>query len=431
MTGSGTSGSADASCASRRGTGYLTGVVASGNAIAMGLRLLSGLITAGLVLPETLGAFNGIGLVLVYAPLLQLGVLNGLNRELPYLVGRGDRAAVDRVAACALAVALACGAVAAVLAFGWAGVQAFLGQTDAAAGWASFALALACFFPSTYLRSTLRTASEFTKLSASQVIGALALLALTLPVYWWGYYGLCVRMLGATLIEFALLWHWRPIRVRPGFSKPALRHLLAVGLPIFAVGYLYSGWRSLDALWILNTLGAEPLGLFQLAVMTVAAGGILSASVTLVLYPRMSEHFGRTGDAKGALALANRPVVVLALVTLPLVVLAWVALPPLTAWLLPGYVGGVRAAQWSLATVYALSFAPPLVIFNVTRQQGRYALAILAGTGVFAGAVLVGPLVASDPLTWFAVAMALGTGVFVVVGNVLAQRGLQGREGLA
>ncbi len=76
----------------------------------MALRLIGGVLLGRLVAPSTLGLFAGIGLALGYAPLLQLGILNGLNRELPYFVGKGDRERVKELAAAAQAWALLVGA---------------------------------------------------------------------------------------------------------------------------------------------------------------------------------------------------------------------------------------------------------------------------------------------------------------------------------
>ena len=75
---------------SRRSVLFLAGSLAGGNLVAMGMRLAGGILLGRLVEPSTLGLFAGIGLVLGYASIAQMGVLNGVNRELPYHMGRGD-----------------------------------------------------------------------------------------------------------------------------------------------------------------------------------------------------------------------------------------------------------------------------------------------------------------------------------------------------
>lgn len=53
------------------------------------LRILGGIIIVKLLMPEQLGMFNGFALILGYLPILQVGVANGLNRELPYYLEKG------------------------------------------------------------------------------------------------------------------------------------------------------------------------------------------------------------------------------------------------------------------------------------------------------------------------------------------------------
>ena len=85
-------------------TDVLTGGSASlvgGNGIALVLKTVGGLLQASCVLPSVLGKFGGIALVQGYIPFLQLGILNGINRELPYFIGKGDRQRVRELASAA------------------------------------------------------------------------------------------------------------------------------------------------------------------------------------------------------------------------------------------------------------------------------------------------------------------------------------------
>jgi hypothetical protein len=46
--------------------------------------VLGGFLLVRMVEPSDLGVFNGIALAIDYAAFLHLGILTGLNRELPY-----------------------------------------------------------------------------------------------------------------------------------------------------------------------------------------------------------------------------------------------------------------------------------------------------------------------------------------------------------
>ena len=49
-----------------------------------------------------MGIFNTLQLVVNYAPIVTIGILNGLNREIPLYVGKGERDTVNKLAAVAL-----------------------------------------------------------------------------------------------------------------------------------------------------------------------------------------------------------------------------------------------------------------------------------------------------------------------------------------
>src|SRR5690606_10146101 len=69
----------------------LFAVLAGGNMLATVMKSLAGVLVARLVSPATLGLFNGIGTVQNYVVLAQGGLAQGLTRDLPYHLGRGDR----------------------------------------------------------------------------------------------------------------------------------------------------------------------------------------------------------------------------------------------------------------------------------------------------------------------------------------------------
>ena len=89
--------------------GYLVTALAGGNAASSALRILGGYLQARCVLPHVLGLFGRIGLVQEYIRFAQVGIFNGLNRELPYFYGKGDHRRVADLASAALAWSLCLG----------------------------------------------------------------------------------------------------------------------------------------------------------------------------------------------------------------------------------------------------------------------------------------------------------------------------------
>jgi len=402
----------------RRSLAYLIGALAGGNLLDKVFRLIGGLLQTRYILPEALGAFNGIGLVLGFGRFLQLGVMNGLNRELPYYFGRKDVARVHELAAAAQAWALILGATLAVP-FAGVGVWHLLrGDWAMAVGWGSNSLlALIFFYVTMYLPATYRTASDFARLATANVIQSAVALALVATIALWGFYGLCLRATIPALIGLWILRRWQPIDVRPKWSLRHLRHLLIVGLPIFAVGELGGSlWVLVDQRLVQHYLDDRGLGLYYLVVVVGSTVELLPQSVSQVLYPRMAEHYGRTHDLWAIIVMNIRPTLLLVASMLPVVVLGWWLARPLTKLLLPpNWVDAVPAAQWSLLPALALSFCCVFNVYNVVKRQDLYGIVILLSFAGYFGTLMW--LIRNGPsLVAFPQAMLVGRIVYAVAG---------------
>ena len=386
----------------------------------MVLRLAGGIILAGLLTPKEMGTIAGVGLVMVYTAFIQLGVISGLNRELPFYLGTGNRKHAHDLASCTLAWVLMCGILTGAGAFVWAGWNIARGQNDTGIVWAAYAVLLLLTFPNLYLKATFRTSAEFVKLAICQTIVATIAFLLLAVVWKTGFWGQCLRIAAIAAIELFLLWRWRPVRVVPRFKWRQWWHLVKVGLPIFAVGYFYMVWSHMDRVYILDQLGKEQLGFYQLAVLTAAAGMSITAAVSQVVYPRMSYAYGKYRDPSMLLRLGWKPTKWLLVLAAPALVGGWFAVEPVVRLILPKYLPGVPAARWSLVTLYVLCFSPQLSVFIVLKKQIHYAIAIGAGLGVFMLSVPFLREINEDPLVPFSQAMALGTTVFMALCYAMA-----------
>jgi len=359
-----------------------------GNLAAMVLRMAGGFLTARVTPPQVLGLFSGIGLVQGYAPFFSLGITNGLNRELPYFVGKGDHTRVRELAAAAQAWVLLLGGLAAAALFGVAVWQLALGQWALAAGWATNAVTVfSLFYGTYYLQITFRTRGDFARLALVNVVQSAVSLALVALVWLLAFYGLCLRAVLVGCAQMALLWYWRPVKVRPAWNWSHLLHLLKVGAPIFAVGQAYAYWTTLDSTLVLYYTGARGLGLYALVGMAGATLQLLPEALSQVLYPQMAEHYGRTGNVQAVVSSAFRPMVFAWLIVVPLVAAGWLLIPTVVRLLLPKYVDAIPAAQLSLLVPAMMCFAPVLNVYNVVRRQGLFALAILLGMAAYYGSL--------------------------------------------
>jgi HAD superfamily hydrolase (TIGR01509 family) len=376
--------------APRRSFFYLMSALAGGNILASALSMIGGLLAARLVAPGAMGLFRGIGLSQGWARWLQLGVLNGLNRELPYYVGKNDRQRVQELAASAQAWAIALSALTGGGMLAVAGWYLLQGNWEVAAGWGTNAILIFfLFYGTTYLQVTFRTGHDFARLAMINVVQNSAALALVVFVWYFRFYGLCLRLLISGAIGLAMLYYWRPVRVGPRWNLQRLKQLLIVGAPIFGVGELFTWWiNTLDGTLVLHFTGKEGMGLYGVVVVTAwATLEMLPAAGMTVLYPRMAEHYGRTDRLGDLLHMAVKPTVAVALGMLPIAMVSWALVGPAVKWLLPNYVAGIPAARWAVWIPVLSSFNLANNVFNVAKTQHFYVVGIGLGMVAYLGSL--------------------------------------------
>jgi O-antigen/teichoic acid export membrane protein len=402
----------------RRSFLFLAGSLAGGNFVSMAMTLIGGVLQGRLVAPATLGLFNGIGLVIGYAPFLQLGILNGLNRELPYYVGKGDREKAKELASAAQSWALVVGGVTCLVLFGVAGWHLVRGEWLMAAGWAANAvLTVFLFYNTYYLQMTYRTSQDFARLALFNVIQSAAALLLLVLVAWFGFYGLCMRVVLVGAMSLMLHFHWRPIRVGLAWSGAHLKHLFVIGAPIFGVGQLYTWWAVINSTLVLRFAGTEGMGLYSMVAMATTGLEFIPAAVSTVVYPRMAEQYGRRESVRELVRMARKPMIFSTLGLLPVIVGAMFLVEPVMRLVVPRYVAAAPAMRWAMVIPLITCLSSPFSAFNVVRRQDLYVVAIVVGMAAYGGS-LAWLVQGGVELTAFPQAMLIGRSVYTLVSHV-------------
>ena len=180
-----------------------------------------------------------------------------------------------------------------------------------------------------------------------------------------------------------MLWKWRPLRIKPVFIKATFIEIIKVGFPIFVVGIVLSLWGTLNNTLVLKLGGVANFGLFALATMVEGSLSIFANAMNQVLYPKMSFSFGSKMPLKEIYKIPIKPVLIISSITIPVIITGWFSLPFIVKSILPNYLGGVEAAQWTLLLLVMAIFTPYNLIFNVIRKQAHYLISILCGIFIF------------------------------------------------
>ena len=353
-----------------------------GNISSNLITMVTGILIARWVGPQDMGIWNAALLVTLYSPTLQIGIFNGLNRELPYLLGAGDKQRALHMAEAAYAwswllsgVSILCGALVAV----WFWTK---GQPERCLISIAIAVMVVCSWPTMYLTTTYRTHHEFGRLAKNTVAVALMGAVLVLLVWRLHFNGLILRASLLSILGVVALYYRRPLPVKAQWGTVQLVQLAKIGIPIWFVGQLSTFFMSLDRLMLVKSI--LMLGYFTIAIQVGTFVRQIPTAFGMVIYPQMAHRYGENHCAMDIWRLARKAAFAASALGLAVGACAWLLLPTFVHIILPKYIPGIRAAQWSGFLGFAMGFYQFDNIYNVIKRQDLYIFNWCAGCLTFA-----------------------------------------------
>ena len=337
------------------------------------------LVVLRLIEPSLIGIWAAVALVQQYLLWTQMGVVNAMNREYPYHLGKGRPDAALAIVRTGQAYSLVNGGFLAIVFLGLAAYYAATGSGL----WFAGSLTVAAMMPlqqyTNYLEGTYRAGSEFRRLSFIR-LGAVPLEVVSLLLPWkLGFQGFLVRMFLLAVYPAVACHVWRPVRVGPRFERGRMRELLSTGWRLFLWSYLYRVAQSFPRLALATWGGVLLLtgnvaweaqavlllGLFSPVSWMYLAFSSLTGSLSMYLYPNLTFRYARDGIAVGRIAL--RAGLAAMAILLPAVVVGVLLLPYVLPPLIPLYASSVRAAQFSLVAGLLECFSISTITFAATK----------------------------------------------------------------
>lgn len=308
---------------------------------------LSGFIVLRWLEPESLGTWQSFTVFVGYLQIFTLGVTSGLNRELPYWLGKGDKElGMQRLKTAGYfttSLSLGLMVTIALLALVFFALNILdLSQTlMMILAFSTGALAI----QTNFLGATFRSDQAFDKLSRIQLYNSLLYFTLIPLVYFfelWGYIAYQIALAVALYIGYQL---FRPYKVKYNFSKHQFRELVKIGFPMYFWNYLAGSSRSLPRLIIV--LFGTPLlvGLFAPAAAINAAILNLPAYTNRYLFPQMSFKFGKNNDVQEIYKYTIKAATYLFIVMMAGGIVLSLIIPYVFPIFFPKYVGGILVAQ--------------------------------------------------------------------------------------
>jgi O-antigen/teichoic acid export membrane protein len=359
--------------------------------------------------PGVLGMWLQLQLITIYGTLAHFGVLNAVNRQVPFHNGRDEpeRARhVEAVARGLLMVFLVVGLIA--LAGMYVG-----GVTATARGRGILTLVFAAIVTLgiDFHLGLFRARHQFGRAGLASVVTASVIL-LGLPlVYYWNFDGLLWRAAAAStagLVACLALNDWN---VTVTFDRGTARELLRVGSPIMVVGLGTVAFTSMDRTLIALLLHEDAMGQYALCFALAKVLALFPMAIAPVYYPRMTELYSASGISRELIRRCVEASALSAAIVGVLAGGAFFTMPWLVGAYFPKYTGGLPALKIALLSYFILALAAGPTYFVIsTVQKRRQLVALLLG---LVATVSCGWALQTHALVGIAWALVAGSAVYV------------------
>lgn len=262
-----------------------------------GISLVTSFFTYRYIAPEYLGIWGTFTVFSTIATFLRLGIPNGMNRQLPFFLGKGDVKKAESYASTTLSYSYFTMLVMSVIAVVFLLTFSFSSKGDLALAykWAAIVFFVQIIIDpfSTYLSGTFRTSSNFDKLSIIQYINGAYKLISVVFVALWGYAGFLIREVVAFLLNALLLFFYRPMpHIKARFEWAVFKDLFNIGFSIFIVSYISTFIDTIPRLFIVKNGTSLDMGLFSPSLIILGLVALIPNTISNYLYPKFSYAYG-------------------------------------------------------------------------------------------------------------------------------------------
>lgn len=340
-------------------------------------RFIVALIVARWVGPEQYGIWNALQPLLAYSVIVFCGIPNGLNREIPFLTGKGETAEVQKLINFSLlfVIGVSClfGIIIMLTSF-LSGIPNSFKSPLRGVGFLFMTMNMYVLF-----QFLLKSHIRFRAMSAQQLIFTFLYPAMTLICAFWG--GISGFILGQTFSAFIMvliIYRIAPFPIRIEFSWNHFKKLTKIGMPLMGAGVLYGLLTTVDRWVILANLGVDDLGQYTVAILVFGILSVIPIVISQQMYPRMAFRYGETGDSISLLPMIAKQSFSAFGVTLPIIIIAYLLVPYFVTTFMPQYSQGILPSRILLIGLLFLPLAGGVANFINTIDKQFYYLIIQA-----------------------------------------------------
>lgn len=347
----------------------------SGSSILLSLvKLFANILIIKWIAPEELGIWNTIIVVQSYAVVLNLGISNGLNRELPFALGKNYLNIAKKLAETGLFISIT---AAFISFFVLAGSTFFVEDQRLHISLIVIAVITGISCVNRYYATTFRTNQAFIVFSRINIIlTIIEFISLILPAKL-SYEGFLIRVIIIVVLKLILYLIYQPFPVKPKYSKFGFIFLTTTGIPLLFSLYLTSIADTFKRIILKHFSSFEIVGYFSPALAIHGLNSMLPKYIGQYVFPKLNYNIGKGKNINTLWKDVLKYVFLNILVMIPLIVIGWFSIPYFIEYFFPKYVLGIFAAQIAILSALVMPFKIILNLFNSLKNwKIIYAVAV-------------------------------------------------------
>ena len=380
-------------------------VFASVNMLVSVVQGVAGLVQARWVSPEVLGEFRGYSILTSYAAISLILVQDGLMRQFPYLIGKGDREGAVMVAGVAKCWYLF---VFFVMAFVYVvlSIKALICQYyNAAVGWGAQIILFAVFSYGGFLAIIYRRSMEFKRLSYNGLIASVTGVIALVFIKPLGYFGVALRTCIVDAVSIYYNRKYLPIKINAVWNKKKFFELMKISIPLSLIGYIRTSFLTASFSYlVLRYCGEKDLGLYGIAVVFQQFALLFTTSLTQIFNVKSATQFGATDSIRQSLRPLVLPTILSVVAAVFLAGVLCVLVTPFIKYFLPKY-------NEAIPIIYILSLSMPIVALglptNLLKTALKYGSIYVVGI-VKVLSVIISVVLLPKTIVWMSTAIVIG-----------------------
>ena len=332
--------------------------------------MLFGLVVLKWITPEEMGIWNGVTIASPYISFLQLGLFVALNRELPFLIGKGDKEkAIRHVRTAATYANFISGFI--LIATLITLIYFYILERNQLYLFVilSFGISSASKIIQNFLTVTFRSSNDFKKLGYIYLSVIPLYFFTILLVYFYSFDGYLIYQVITPLTLVLILFFFRPYKNRPKFFIINFKDLLKTALPFLVINNFHGIAPSFRKIILIEYLGVRALGLFSPALAILLIGRMIPKIMGSYIYPKMSKMYGQSNQKRDLWEINIKSSIFSTFLSIPVVLTIYFLLPLLFEYVFPLYKDAYNATTIILFSVVLIV---PQMAYNALNSVKAY-----------------------------------------------------------